>query len=68
MKYLIAALIYLVACAPAWAYLDPGTGSLVLQGVIALFATISVSIGMGWRYIKNGLRRILKRDRDDAGK
>ena len=41
---------------PAKAYLDPGTGSLFLQGVIAMFATVSVSISLCWQHIKKTVR------------
>jgi len=33
----------------AYAYLDPGTGSMVVQAVIAGVAAVSVSIGIFWR-------------------
>ena len=37
---------------PAYAYLDPGTGSLMLQGLIAAVAGAMVYAGMYWRRIK----------------
>ena len=37
----------------AWAYLDPGTGNLVMQGIIALASTVCVSVCLSWNYIKN---------------
>ena len=36
---------------PAYAYLDPGTGSLILQGIIAGLAMLSVTIKMWWHKI-----------------
>ena len=33
---------------PAYAYLDPGTGSLILQGLIAGLAMISFTFKMWW--------------------
>lgn len=44
--------IYFVYAAPAFAYLDPGAGGFLLQGVIAALATASVAITMGWQRIK----------------
>ena len=36
---------------PAYAYLDPGTGSLILQGIIAGLAMLSITIKMWWHKI-----------------
>lgn len=47
--------------APAFAYLDPGTGTLVLQGIIAAFATLCVSITLAWHRLKSILSSIRAR-------
>ena len=51
----MAMLVVLVVCSvqPAYAYLDPGTGSLILQGLIAAVAGAMVYAGMYWRRIKS---------------
>ena len=36
---------------PAYAYLDPGTGSTLLQGLIALLAGVGVTARMYWARI-----------------
>ena len=41
---------------PLFAYLDPGTGSLVLQAMVAGFAGLAVAGKYGWRWL---FRRIL---------
>jgi hypothetical protein len=48
------AMAVLFACLPsnAHAYLDPGTGSMIFQAVLAAIAAASVSIGIFWRRIK----------------
>lgn len=62
MWILLAALgVFLLSASPAWAYLDPGTGSLLLQGIIAALAALSVSISMGWRHIKTIFARMCSR-------
>ena len=43
---------------PAYAYIDPGTGSMMIQAVIAGIAAASVSIGIFWKRIKLFLSRI----------
>lgn len=40
----------------ALAYLDPGTGSLILQGILAGIAMAAVAIKMFWRRILVFLR------------
>lgn len=34
------------------AYLDPGTGSMLIQGVLAVIAVAGVSLGIFWKRIK----------------
>lgn len=56
---------------PAYAYLDPGTGSMMVQAVLAVIAAVSVSIGVFWNRIKAILGRMFggkqgdKRERDE---
>ena len=37
---------------PAWAYLDPGTGWMIVQGFIATLAAAGVAVGTYWSRIK----------------
>lgn len=48
---------FLVVSRPAYAYLDPGTGSVILQ---ALAAGV-LAVGIGWRWILNFLKGIFKK-------
>ena len=48
----------------AAAYLDPGTGSMLLQGLIALIAGILTTAGIYWRAAKDFFIRILRRKTD----
>jgi hypothetical protein len=44
----------LIVCTqPAYAYLDPGTGSLILQGLIASLAAAAGVISLYWQKIKD---------------
>lgn len=38
---------------PVYAYIDPGTGSFLLQGLIATFLTISFAIKGYWQQVKH---------------
>ena len=47
--------MFVVICLPnrVYAYLDPGTGSMVVQAVLAAVAAVGVSIGIFWRRVKS---------------
>ena len=38
---------------PAWAYLDPGTGSIILQGLIAGIAVAGLTIKTYWYKLRS---------------
>jgi len=57
---ILAALFLLVPIASAFAYVDPGTGSLIIQVVIAALVAGAAFIGAFWRKL---FRR--RRDPDD---
>ena len=42
-------------------YIDPGTGSIVIQAVIGAFAAVLVAVGMFWKQIKAFLGELLLR-------
>ena len=46
-------------------YLDPGSGSFLIQLIIAAFAGIGIAVGANWAKLKRWLRRKKKSDRDD---
>ena len=43
----------LLVATPSYAYLDPGTGSMMLQGLIAAFAALVTAGGLYWSKIKS---------------
>jgi hypothetical protein len=45
--------IFFLSASPAAAYLDPGTGSLLLQGVIGAIAGLLVALKLYWTRVKN---------------
>ena len=58
-KLFLIVLIYYAMLSPAQAYLDPGTGSIILQSIIAFAAAVG-SITMGfWTKIKKLYSKIL---------
>lgn len=65
MMSLALALLAVVLLFPAaaHAYVDPGTGSMVLQGVIAAVLGLGLTLKLYWRRIRKRLTG--KRERDD---
>lgn len=53
--------ILLIAVATCYAYIDPGTGSYVIQVIIALLAGFLFSIKLFWKKIFNFFKKIFKR-------
>jgi hypothetical protein len=41
----------------AYAYLDPGMGSIILQGIVAAIAATSVTIKIYWQKIKSFFKK-----------
>lgn len=46
--------------APAQAYLDPSTGSMILSAIIGLLATIGLAVKTYWYRLKGMFRRAPK--------
>jgi len=64
MKYLFLITLLLFAT-PAWAYLDPGTGSMLLQVILGGIAAIGVALKLFWHKIRIALGFSKKADPDD---
>ena len=45
---------------PAFAYLDPSTGSMILSAIVGLLATIGLAVKTWWYKIKGWFRRTPK--------
>jgi hypothetical protein len=52
-----AAAPLVVAAAPAWAYIDPGTGSLLVQSALAIIAVALVAGRSAWHKVKSFFSR-----------
>jgi hypothetical protein len=64
---LAAAALLLIATSDAHAYLDPGTGSMLLQGLVAGVAAASVVLGTYWHKVKAFFSRSHSTDSDPEG-
>lgn len=52
LKFILFFLFILMFNTNAYAYLDPGLGSIILQGIIAAIAATSLTIKIYWQKIK----------------
>ena len=60
---IMPALLYLPFHQTLHAYIDPGTGSIVLQAVIGALAAVVVAIGMFWKQIKAFVKNLFSRSK-----
>lgn len=49
----------------AYAYLDPGTGSFILQAIIGFLAAVSAGFLYYWTKVKNFFLRLFKKKNND---
>ncbi len=54
----------LISTVNSYAYLDPGTGSVILQALFGILAAIGAYITLYWRKLKNLFNKIFKRKKD----
>ena len=58
---IIILLSFFILTTKAHAYLDPGTGSIILQAIIGAFASFFTSIYIFWSKVKNFYKKIFKK-------
>lgn len=44
----VLAIVFAALSAPAYAYIDPGSGSMIVQGVLAAIAAIAMTAKLWW--------------------
>ena len=47
-KLIVAAIVFAALSGPAYAYIDPGSGSMIVQGILAAVATIALTAKLWW--------------------
>ncbi|MET0552306.1 MAG: hypothetical protein ABW221_04670 [Vicinamibacteria bacterium] len=64
LPFLLVALLAL-APVPAYAYIDPGTGSFLFQAIAATLIGGIFFVRMSWQRIRERMKRLLGSRRDD---
>ena len=65
LKHLVCALFVFFVPTSAFAYIDPGTGSILIQGIIAAIAAIGVTLKLYWHRFK-ALFRLSPKDQTET--
>ena len=65
LKINITIALLLFSIEPAWAYLDPGSVSLLIQGILACIAAIATTSRFWCFRLKNLIKKITKSQNDE---
>ena len=67
IKYLITTsfLFFFTLTSHAKAYLDPGTGSIILQAILGLIAAAAATASFYWNKVKLFFSKIFKKDQKE---
>ena len=65
-KILLAVILYAFLMRPAYAYLDPGTGSFILQMLVAGILGAMFTIKMYWYRFKSWLAKLFGKEVDSS--
>lgn len=55
--------IYFSFITKSYAYLDPGTGSIILQAILGFIAAAITTLSFYWNKVKTLFSKIFKRDK-----
>tara|TARA_B100000941_G_C28163983_1_gene378755 strand:- start:333 stop:539 length:207 start_codon:yes stop_codon:yes gene_type:complete len=56
--------LYFAQTTSSFAYLDPGTGSIILQAIIAVIALIGSYMSFYWKKVKDFFKKFTKKKSD----
>ena len=65
LKNILFIFCFVLVGTNAHAYIDPGTGSILLQALLGVIAAIGAYITLYWRKFKNFLEKIFKTKKKD---
>ena len=64
-KKILLIFIFFIPSVNAYAYLDPGTGSFILQAIIGFLAALSAGFLYYWTKVKNFFLKLFKKNKND---
>ena len=63
--FLIIIIYYLTFITSSYAYLDPGSASIILQSILGAIAAVGATIGLYWKKIKNFFFKIFRKKKNN---
>ena len=63
-KIILILIVYFFLIVNAFAYLDPGTGSIILQAIIGFVAAVGATVSIYWQKFKSFFKKIFKKKSD----
>jgi uncharacterized membrane protein len=64
-KILIFFTYFFFTSSEAYAYLDPGTGSIIIQAILGAIAAFFTSIAIYWEKVKNFFKKFTKKNKEN---
>ena len=62
---IISSVYFLSSISNAYAYLDPGTGSIILQAIVGFIAATAATVSIYWTKFKSIISKIFKKNTKD---
>jgi hypothetical protein len=66
--YLYIFIFYFIFISKSYAYLDPGTGSIILQAILAFIAGAAATVSLWWGNLKMFFKKVFKSEKKDSDK
>lgn len=66
--FVVTTLVFFTYFANAYAYLDPGTGSIILQAILGVLAAMSAGFLYYWTKVKKFFLSLFSKKSDDKKK
>lgn len=64
-KILIFFTYFFFTSSEAYAYLDPGTGSIIIQAILGAIVAFFTSIAIYWEKVKNFFKKFTKKNKEN---
>ena len=60
--------VFFLLTSPVYAYLDPGTGNIIIQAILAFIATTITTLSFYWTKVKLFILKLFKKNKNDKEK
>ena len=60
--------VFFLLTGPVYAYLDPGTGNIIIQAILAFIATTITTLSFYWAKVKLFFLKLFKKNKSEKEK